>query len=164
MTSLQEPEANSPESTFLLHGVFAVRDHREGYAMVEVQQGVITGLGIGSITVTSPDGYTKSYRLDAERVEELSEAIGSRVTVMVDAEGRTMVEIGDVPIDGSDTAALIPISGQRRPFLRAPAQLASAADSATRPSDPTEPSTEASTAHRTEPSVGTSNEPPAAAR
>lgn len=129
MTSLQQPD--SSQSTFLLHGVFAVRDQQDGYALVEVQQGVVTVLDVGSITVTSPDGFAKSYPLPADRADQLSNAVGSRVTVMVDAQGRTLVEIGEPPVDGSDTSALIPISTHQHYVSAdavAPAALPSAAE------------------------------------
>lgn len=75
-------------AALLLHGAYALPHPRNGYTVVDVQQGVITAFDDETTTVTSPDGFTRSYPLgrlqrdSAKLAHGVPLDAGSRVTVM----------------------------------------------------------------------------------
>lgn len=95
----------------LLHGAFAIPDQRHGYTVLDVQHGVITALDDESTTVTSPDGFTRTYlvgerdRATAEHSWSVTVTTGCRVTVtshdgvhqILDVSGPASDAVGHAP-------------------------------------------------------------------
>jgi hypothetical protein len=106
-------------AALLLHGAYAMPDARNGYTVVYVQQGVITAFDDDTTTVTSPDGFTRTYPLG--RLERdtavLAHGIGldagSRVTVMSAKGVHRFLEVAGVSPDHSigEHIAQLPLTG-----------------------------------------------------
>lgn len=94
----------------LLHGAFAMPDQRRGYTVVDVQHGVITAMDDDTTTVTSPDGFTRSY-LVGVRDRDLAGAhrgvpitIGCRVWVSAQDGAHQILEVSAPAPDATDHA------------------------------------------------------------
>ncbi|HZC27951.1 MAG TPA: hypothetical protein VE287_13060 [Actinopolymorphaceae bacterium] len=74
------PASDTSALVYPLHGAFAIRDARCGYVVVELQHGFVTAVDDGSVTVTSPDGYTRRYEVGGDDVRTLEVSQGVRLT------------------------------------------------------------------------------------
>ncbi|GGO77297.1 hypothetical protein [Nonomuraea cavernae] len=82
-----------------IHGEFVVPNDEGGYATFTGQQGEVTAVGQGSVTVKSADGYTKEYTVnDDTRINRRGEGIdtvkaGQKVAIMAKVEGDTATAV-----------------------------------------------------------------------
>jgi hypothetical protein len=78
-----------------LHGEYTTGKPGGGYQTIDVQQGQVTAVSNGSITVKSDDGFTKSYAVtastlvDAQRDGIGSVKVGDKVSVQATVSGGT---------------------------------------------------------------------------
>jgi len=78
-----------------LHGEYTTGKPGGGYQTIDVQQGQVTAVSNGSITVKSDDGFTKSYTVtastlvDAQRDGIGSVKVGDKVSVQATVSGGT---------------------------------------------------------------------------
>jgi hypothetical protein len=78
-----------------LHGEYVTGKPGGGYQTVDIQQGQVTAVSAGSITVKSADGFTKSYTVsastlvDAQRDGIGSVKVGDTVAVQATVSGGT---------------------------------------------------------------------------
>jgi hypothetical protein len=79
-----------------VHGQFVIAKPGGGYQTVDVQDGHVTAVSTASITLKSPDGYTKSYAVasstlvDAQRGGIGSVKIGNQASVLATVSGGTV--------------------------------------------------------------------------
>ncbi len=99
-----------------LHGAFAVPDKKRGYKVVDVQQGMVTALRDDSVTVTSADGFTRTYplpeltRTTIEATHGVTLTHGCRITLVsgVD-EGLRVLSVDEPRADGTLRSDFVPL-------------------------------------------------------
>jgi len=80
----------------MLHGQFVVAKSGGGYQTVDVQDGQVTAVSAGSITLKSSDGFTKTYvvtsstTVDAQRDGIGSVKVGNQASVYATVSGSTV--------------------------------------------------------------------------
>jgi hypothetical protein len=78
-----------------LHGEYTTAKPGGGYQTIDIQQGQVTAVSTGSITVKSDDGFSKSYTVvestlvDAQRDGIGSVKVGDTVSVQATVSGST---------------------------------------------------------------------------
>jgi hypothetical protein len=78
-----------------LHGEYTTTKPGGGYQTIDIQQGQVTAVSTGSITVKSDDGFSKSYTItastlvDAQRDGIGSVKVGDDVSVQATVSGST---------------------------------------------------------------------------
>ena len=99
-----------------LHGAFAVPDKKRGYKVVDVQQGVVTALRDASITVTSADGFTRTYplpeltRTTVEATHGVTLTPGCRITLVSGVgEGLRVLSVDEPSADGRIRSDFVPL-------------------------------------------------------
>lgn len=113
-------------AALLLHGAYAIPDARNGYTVVNVHQGVITAFDDDTTTVTSPDGFTRTYPLGrlerdtAMLAHGLTLDAGTRVTVMSAKGVHRFLEVAGASPDYSigEHIAALPLTGTLPPTAR----------------------------------------------
>lgn len=83
-----------------LHGEYTTNKPGGGYQTIDIQQGQVTAVSTGSITVKSDDGFTKSYTVTASTlVDAQRDGIGS---VKVGDDVSVRATVGDGTATATD--------------------------------------------------------------